>query len=376
MFREKCEPRDNWQAKVEELGLIWHTANGAPYWTEDACYVFSNDEIAALETATSELYQMYIAAGQYIVDNNLYGLFGIPQEFWQPITDSWNSEPPALNYGRFDLGFDGKDIKLFEFNCDTPTSLLEASVIQWAWMEDKCNPHIDQWNSIHDKLVAKWKDIRPYLNSNAVHFAHISDDAGEDSITTAYLADTANAAGLRAIPILLKDIGWDGYVFRDMDNEVIDTIYKLYPWEWMVNEEFGLPSVNSTTLWIEPIWKMIWSNKAILPILWDLYPRNRYLLWASRTEPSPDMSYVKKPILAREGSNIEIVRSGQVVAETQGAYSESEVIYQGLYNLPKFDGAYPVIGSWIVDGEPAGMGIREDGLITGNLARFVPHIIR
>jgi len=36
----------------------------------------------------------------------------------------------------------------------------------------------------------------------------------------------------------------------------------------------------------------------------------------------------------------------------------------------------PVIGSWIIDQDPAGMGIREDsGLVTGNTSCFIPHAI-
>src|SRR5262249_41916174 len=153
----------------------------------------------------------------------------------------------------------------------------------------------------------------------------------------------------------------------DLDNREIRTLYHLYPWEWLVNEPFGrfILENQGRTVWIEPIWKMIWSNKAILPILWDLYPRHPNLLWASAEKPT-GASYVKKPALAREGANVVVVRDGIEVASRDGRYGDGPVIYQGLFDLPDFDGARPVVGSWIVDGAPAGMGIREDGLITGN----------
>jgi glutathionylspermidine synthase len=370
-------PRENWQARVERDGLIWHTAHGAPYWNEAAYYVLDPREIGEIEAATAELYGMFISAGQYVVDRQLFGRFGIPDWCWPLITTAWNAEPPALNYGRFDLGYDGRSPpKLFEFNCDTPTSLLEAAVIQWAWKEDVF-PALDQFTSLHDKLVAKWRDIAHYLSPGPVYFAHALDASGEDAVTTAYLMDTARAAGLAVDGIVMTDIGLapDGR-FMDMQAREMLTIYKLYPWEWMVHEAFGPKlAANDRTVWIEPIWKMIWSNKAILPILWDMYPRQPNLLWASSDlVASPD--YVRKPILSREGGNIEIFRAGEVLARRDGPYSHSPTIYQGLYDLPDFDGARPVIGSWVVDGEPAGVGIREDGLITGNLSRFVPHVIR
>jgi glutathionylspermidine synthase len=162
----------------------------------------------------------------------------------------------------------------------------------------------------------------------------------------------------------------------DLARREIRTLYHLYPWEWLVKEPFGrhLIDTRDRTLWIEPIWKMIWSNKAILPILWELYPRHPNLLW-SGDHPPAGADYVRKPILAREGGNVRIVKNGVEIAHQDGPYANGPTIWQGLFDLPCFDGGYPVIGSWVVDGAPAGMGVREDGLITGNLARFRPHII-
>jgi glutathionylspermidine synthase len=377
MQRIVIPPRLDWQAKVEALGLVWHTAADVPYWNEAAYYAFTAEEIDRIEAATRTLYGLFLEAGDYIVERRLFDRFAIPEWCWPLIEQAWRAEPPALNYGRFDLGFDGYGApKLFEFNCDTPTSLVEAAVIQWAWKEEVF-PAQDQFNSLHDRLVAKWRDIGPYLAPGApIHFTHAIDSVGEDSVTTAYLMDTARAAGLAAERIVIGDIGWDGRRFLDLDEREIRTLYHLYPWEWLVKESFGrhLLETQDRTLWIEPIWKMIWSNKAILPILWDLHPRHENLLWATRDKPASD-SYAQKPILAREGANVRLVRDGYELAASDGSYGGSPVVYQGLYELPNFDGARPVIGSWVVDGEPAGLGIREDGPITGNLSRFVPHII-
>lgn len=378
MIRIAIEPRSDWQAKVEAEGLIWHTADGRPYWNEGAYYRFSAAQIAEIESATVELYRLFLAAGQAIVDDRaLLDRFGIPPMFHRAIRDAWDAEPPALNYGRFDLGYDGAGPpKLFEFNCDTPTSLLEAAVIQWSWKEERF-PHLDQFTSLHDKLVAKWRDIAPHLPA-AVHFAHVSDEAGEDTVTTSYLRDTAEAAGLTTIPILIEDLGWDDdrRRFVDLAEERIEAIFKLYPWEWLTNEAFAAQLAESLddTLWLEPIWKMIWSNKAVLAILWQLFPGHPNLLPTSFDIPEGDA--VAKPLLSREGANVSIRKAGRVIAESTGHYGEEGYVYQALYRLPEAaPDCFPVIGSWVVDGEPAGMGIREDGLITGNTARFVPHVI-
>lgn len=379
MRRIATTPRPGWQAKVEALGLAWHSAGEEPYWNEGAYYSFTPGEIAEIEAATAELYRLFVAAGDHIVGANLFERFALPAWTVPLIRRAWEDEPPALNHGRFDLGYDGESPpKLFEFNCDTPTALLEASVVQWAW-KDEVHPRADQFNGLHERLVARWREIAPRLPSSQVHFAHLSEASGEDAVTTAYLADTAREAGLTALPALIEDIGWDGLGrrFVDMDGAPIAALCKLYPWEWLVHDDFAQFIPEAPTLWIEPIWKMIWSNKAILPILWELFPDHPNLLAAHRTPQT--LTYAKKPMLAREGANVRLLRDGATLASTGGDYGDEGYVYQALYDLPDFGSdsgsVYPVIGSWVVDGTPAGMGIREDGLITGNTARFTPHII-
>jgi glutathionylspermidine synthase len=63
-----------------------------------------------------------------------------------------------------------------------------------------------------------------------------------------------------------------------------------------------------------------------------------------------------------------------VLEAEEGTYGEEGYVYQALAPLPSFAGAHPVIGSWVIAGEPAGIGIREsEGLITTDRSRFIPH---
>lgn len=379
MKRIEVAQRPDWQSKVEQDGLLWHTIAGTPYWDEKVYYQFNSEQIEQIEKATETVHELFCDVGDYIVQNRLLGHFNIPLYAHEAVYDSWRNEPPALNYGRFDFGYDGVNPpKLFEYNCDTPTSLLEAAIVQWNWKEEVF-PSADQFNSIHERLVERWQEIRGSFAEPYVHFAYAVDDVGEDILNVAYLRDTAEQAGLDTIPILMEDIGFDHGEgeFVDLNGVEMETIFKLYPWEWLVREEIGpqILKADDESLWIEPMWKMIWSNKAILPFLWQIAPEHENLLGASFTKPETG-NYVKKPILAREGANIEVVKDFMTVEKTGGSYEEGACVYQDLYSIPKFaEGAYPVIGSWCVNGYAAGMGIREDGLITGNAARFVPHII-
>jgi glutathionylspermidine synthase len=376
MQRVSINPRNNWQKTVEGLGFGFHTAD-VPYWDESAYYTFSTPEIEKLEIVTGELWELCLQAVQYVIDQNLFEQFKIPQFMVPHIIDSWNNDAPAI-YGRFDLCYDGKsEPKLLEFNADTPTSLFEASIVQWFWLKDFDEPK-DQFNSIHEKLIYYWRYLKNYLYDDRLHFTCVKGVL-EDFTTTAYLQDCAMQAGLETGFIYINDIGWDNNnnYFVDLENKPIRNIFKLYPYEWMVNETFGKNLVIDTlkAFWIEPSWKMILSNKAILPILWQLFPYHKNLLPSYFTRRNLK-DHVKKPFLSREGTNIAMVENEKLIASSDGDYGAEGFIFQELCKLPDFGGNHPVIGSWIIGQQAAGIGIREsDGLITDNLSRFVPHLI-
>jgi glutathionylspermidine synthase len=177
-------------------------------------------------------------------------------------------------------------------------------------------------------------------------------------------------------PVFIEDIGWDSRqkFFVDHDNERLTHCFKLYPWEWLWHEEFGQHLVNEPIHFIEPTWKMLLSNKGLLPILWELFPGHPNLLPTYDDAAPLGSRYVRKPKLSREGSNITWFEGGVAVEETGGDYGEEGHVFQAPAALPDFDGNHPVFGVWIVNHEPAGLGIREDTRrITGNLSRFVPH---
>jgi glutathionylspermidine synthase len=395
MRRLTATPRRDWQDRVARVGLTYHTlADGSPYWDESAYWEFSSAEIDRLEAATAEIQRLALAAGDVILNQDRLAQMGIPSAAAPAIRAAWNNEPPAL-YGRLDLAYDGTSIKLLEYNADTPTGLVEAAVAQWYWLQD-CFPGADQFNSLHEKLVAKWKDLKDYINSPA-YFADVGTD--EDRMTAAYLQDTAQQGGLKTRHIAMHEIGWDSkrLCFVDLDNHAIETLFKLYPWEWLLNEPFGPQALSTlppasplqpygprkdrrqwgSLLWIEPIWKMLWSNKALLAILWELNPGHELLLPAYLDSPRELTSYVRKPLLGREGSGIAVVRDGLLAEGVQTGDGDSACVYQALASMASGGGKLAVFGSWLVDGEPAGMGIRESkGLVTNNTSCFVPHLFR
>ncbi|MDR3763479.1 MAG: glutathionylspermidine synthase family protein [Acidobacteriota bacterium] len=378
MERHRITPRTDWKQKVEKLGLVYHTLDDGSgnYWDESVYYEFTAAEVDRLEAASARLQEMCLAAGQSIIDHNRWSDLKIPAEAIPQIKKTWNDEPPAL-YGRFDLAYDGCQIKLLEYNADTPTALLEAAVVQWYWLEEVF-PGADQWNSIHEKLVDKWKDLKDYV-TEPVSFAY--SPSLEDEFTVGYLRDTAEQAGLKTQALAMKDIGFDHntFTFVDLNSQPIKSIFKLYPWEWLLKEEFGPRALDfmDKTQWIEPVWKMMFSNKGLLAILWEMYPGDELLLPAYFDGPRDLTDYARKPLLGREGANVQVIRRGEK-EQNYGPYGAEGFVYQALAPIPALDGAYPVLGSWMIaDQGPAGMGIREsDSIITNNRSRFVPHLFR
>ncbi len=372
MERIIVTPRANWQEKVESLGMTYHTIDGSVYWDESACYRFTSGEIDTLEEATEELQRLCLEAVEQVIRRDLFDRLRIPREFVPFVVRSWEMKEPSL-YGRFDLSYDGSaPPKLLEYNADTPTSLLEASVVQWFWLKD-LYPEADQFNSIHEKLIDFWREW-PYLRNGPVHFACAAESA-EDLGNTEYLMDTALQGGMEVVHLFIEDIGWDNAArrFVDLDGAPVQTLFKLYPWEWMAREEFGSFLAEAPMRILEPPWKMILSNKGILPILWELFEGHPNLLPSSFGRGGIRGDYVRKPLLSREGGNITI-SSGEGTVETPGSYGEEGWIYQAYAPLPCFDGNHAVIGSWIIGGVAAGIGIREDtGPVTTNNSRFIPH---
>jgi glutathionylspermidine synthase len=381
-------PRPDWQRTVRAQGLTFAEADRAntgsllAHWDETACYTLELAEVLRLEAVTQELHEMCLAAARHVVRTDRYADFGIPTWAAIAVQRSLEGGPPSL-CGRLDLWYDGSaPAKLLDYSADTPTTLVETAILQWYWLEET-RPNQDQWNSLHDRLVAGWRTLAPRLAGPTVHFAW-SDLAStdEDLMNAGYLAETARQAGLATRLLPMRMIGWDGSRFTDDLNTSIDTCFKLYPWEWMLREPYGRLALTDgvPTTWIEPAWKLLLANKALLAILWELYPDHPNLLPAYLHGPQGMREYVAKPLHARDGAAIKVVTpSGERVGP--GRHTDQLYCYQRFLPLPSFDGNRVVLGSWVVadgqgKGRPAGVGFRESpNLILDGYARFIPHFV-
>ncbi|MCL2344341.1 MAG: glutathionylspermidine synthase family protein [Desulfobulbus sp.] len=385
MKRIPQAPRPDWPQQLESVGFHFHSldefnvprlvdASTFYYWREDAAYEFSAQEVETLYAAAYELNQRCLEAVQHVIDHDLFARMAIPADFAQLVRASWERDEPTL-FGRFDLTLDARGVpKLYEYNADTPTSLIESAIAQWYWKE-AVQPRADQFNSLHESLIARWKALRQhYRNATLLHFACLFASQ-EDVGNVEYLMDTALQAGWSVKLVDMADIGADDRGrFYDADDVPMQLVFKLYPWEWMARSDYRDRLLHNPIRWVEPPWKAVLSNKAILPILWDLFAGHPNLLEAS-FDPArfSGRPHAKKPLLSREGENVSLMTPHGVV-ENPGEYGDEGFIYQAYAPAPSFDGQHATLGVWIVDDAPAGLCIREQpGLIARNTSYFVPH---
>lgn len=372
------------QQLAAQHGYDYHAETGIAEWEDSAYYLFSLRQIEQdLESAADEINGMcFDLLDRCLTDETVFRRLQIPETYWTYVADSWRQQEKDL-YGRLDFSYDGQSAaKLLEYNADTPTTLYESAIFQWEWLQAAIGAQLvpsesDQFAEIHEEILKAFGILRP---EGLLHLACLQDQA-DDRETVAYLEDCAKEAGLETEFIAMRDIGIDAVGhFTDLDDRIIANLFKLYPWEWIMEEEFGRYLMTSGVQFLEPPWKSVLSNKGILPLLWEMHEGHPNLLPAyfdgdSRMN-SLSGSFVRKPLLSRRGANIEIVQGGHSLVTNDGPYGTEGFVVQAFHPLPEFDSVFPVVGCWIIAGRTVGVGIREDkSWITSEAARFVPHVI-
>ena len=322
----------------------------------------------------------------HVFEHDLLHLFGLPEKHHCLLRQSWATDKSYL-YGRFDFAWDGySEAKMLEYNAQTPTSLFELSVAAWDWMKQcvdlaKLPRHVDQFNLLDERIIAQFAYLREAKNleSLTLHFA-CDETSSEDRRTVTYLAQCAEEVGFQTEMVDINQIQ------LSVDNEFLDhnankifNMFSLYPYEFALLDEYGDYLAESGCRFIEPIWKVLLSSKALLPIMWKLYPQHPNLLecyFSSEDAAKRMINKVTKPIYSREGSNIEIVLEGKTVEGTTGNYGNEGFICQEYVPLAEFEHGHIVVGSWMIGKTGSGISFREsNNRITNDVARFIPHII-
>ncbi len=376
---------------LEELGFTWHTDSDESSYIANELVVLSEAEAEAYYEATNELYDMFVEAGDYIVENNLFHEVGIPFNLVDLVKQSWQSDVHWHLYGRFDLagGIDGKPIKLLEFNADTPTALFESAIVQWAMLKQNGLDEQKQFNFIYEALVNNFKRVVTLQESVEEFdelyegwrflFSSISGNAEEEN-TVRLLQHMANEAGFDTNFAYIDEVEFDdnGIYFNEQKYELW---FKLIPWEDIAIEESDLAMLltnivkNQEAIIFNPAYTLMFQSKAILKILWDLFP-NHPLLLETSYEPLDNKMQVQKPIYGREGESVKILDStGKVINGGLGDYDNHKMIYQEYVELPKDENGNFYQAGVFYAYEACGVGFRRGGAILDNMSKFVGHIV-
>jgi glutathionylspermidine amidase/synthetase len=211
----------------------------------------------------------------------------------------------------------------------------------------------------------------------------MQDKGVEESYHTLYMKSLAEKAG---IPCKIQEglTGLsliDGKIF-DQEGVQIMTIWKTWAWETALEEirkeslsplkhETGVKLsevlLNSEIRVFEPLWTAVTASKAILPVLWEMYPNHPYLLKSTYDldQHLEDTGYARKAIGGRCGNNIRLFQNGDLIEATNGTFDEENAIYQEYFSLPEFEGWHPLVCCFAAGGKHAGTVLRvEKNLIT------------
>ena len=391
MKLKKLNPLTN--EYLESIGFTWHTDRDETSYISDEVVSISEEEAEAYYSATNELYDMYCEAGQHVIDNNLFHELDIPFNLIEIIKDSWEDDVHWHLYGRFDLagGLDGRPIKLIEFNADTPTSLFETAIIQWAMLKFNNLEESSQFNSLYEAIKDNFKrfvtldsDLEKFDEHYAklnwkILFSSVSGN-DEEERTTKLLQHIANEAGYKTDFEYIEDVGFNDEGISKGD-ELFEFWFKLIPWEDIAIDEGELAVIltqmisNKKVIISNPAYTLLFQSKGIMKILWDLYP-NHPLLLETSFEPLENTKQVEKMCFGREGANVAIVNAdNSLELKTDGAYENFKPIYQEYVEFPQDKNGDHYQAGIFYAYEACGLGFRKGGKILDNMSKFVGHIV-
>jgi len=375
---------------LKNLGWNWMLGKDTlPYLTNEVVVVTPAETDAYYEAA-NELFEMMVAAGQHVIDENRFAELGIPENLIDLIKLSWDDDRHIHLYGRFDLagGLDGAGIKLIEFNADTATCLPETAVVQYAHLRANGLDDSQQFNSLFETLTGQFEellavnpDLQPTLLLSAMR------GFPEDDTNVALLGEAAREAGFDIEFDFIDNVEFsaeEGIFWqnpKDGQFEKLDFWFKLIPWEAIAEDEPALTGIlteivrKRLCVVLNPAYTLLFQSKYILKILWELYP-NHPLLLETDTKPLVGKPCVEKVLFGREGANVRILNTdGSEQTAVGGEYDRYAKIYQEYARFPQASTGHSYQAGVFYAGDACGLGFRRGKIILDNGAGFVGHVV-
>jgi glutathionylspermidine synthase len=369
--------------------------------------------------AAEGLKQIYARTVQIVqqADDVLLGELGLPHPTYAAVRLSMDALLPTM-IGRFDFAVNGTDIKMLEFNSDTPTGIVEAfhvngRVCAAYGAEDPnegCAAMLQQAfvETVDAYRAAGFKTEHIYFSALDWH----EEDAG----TTRYLLGQSK---LRGEFVPLSELRVDGDRLWVLDEAAerllpVDILYRLHALEKLAEERDGdgyptgehmLQLIAEGQLAImNPPSGFLAQTKALQALIWNLhelgqfytaeehaiieaymlptYLENRFAGSTHAAARNRNEPYVVKPIFGREGSGVAIYGPDGSIWEHSGEdeYAGQPMIYQKYIELPQISletlkgptTGRLLWGCFVVGGQASAVVSRVGGLITSNLSYYLP----
>jgi glutathionylspermidine synthase len=377
---------------LDEIGFTWHTDSDGTKYVSDELVTITQDEANAYYEAGNELYDMYVEAAEYVIENDLFFDLGIPFNLIETIKKSWESDVHWHIYGRFDLagGINGTPIKLIEFNADTPTALFETALLQWALLKENNMDEASQFNTLYEAISENFKRLITMDEDTSsfeenydgwkILFSSIEGN-DEEEATTRLLQQMASDAGFNTSFEYLNNVKFDEEGIFDADDNPYEYWFKLYPWEDIAHDEPELATTlanimqNQKAIILNPAYTLLFQSKGMMKILCDLFPTSPYLLKTS-FEPLNGVKQVEKCVFGREGANTKIIdANGEVEVEIDGPYDNYKKIYQEYVEFDKDTNGSKYQAGVFFAYEACALSFRKGGEVMDNMSKFVGHVI-
>ncbi|GAB4040194.1 glutathionylspermidine synthase family protein [Spirosoma jeollabukense] len=377
-------------AQLSNLGWDWMLGKDTLPYLSNEVVIVTPAETDMYYEAANELFEMFVAAGQHVIDENRFAELGIPANLIDLIKLSWNDDRNIHLYGRFDLagGIDGRPIKLIEFNADTATCLPETAVVQYAHLKANGLDDSHQFNAVFETLTDQFEELLA-LNPDLQPTLLLSAMRGfpEDDANVALIGEAAREADFELEFDFVDNVEFsaeEGIFWQNPKNgefEKLDFWFKLVPWESIAEDEPELTKIlteivrKRLAVILNPAYTLLFQSKYILKILWELYPDHPLLL-ETDTKVLAGKACVEKVLFGREGANVRILNAdGSERLTADGDYGEYPKIYQEYVEFPQDSNGYTYQAGVFYAGEACGLGFRRGGLILDNTAGFVGHVV-
>ncbi len=392
------------------IDSFWYDLYDSEYALYDIAFL-SQKEVDDIRRATNRIGAIFFKTGQL--------LRSLPDETLRQLDFSHKvlpfirhrALPVESVISRIDLVQTNEGLKVLELNSDTPTFEKEVFQVNGIICKEFGVPNPN--DGLAEKVgIAIRKALAEILHRGKVteepkivFTSHESHE--EDKYTTLFLMEVANVAA-KYVPLHKLTIQKGVGLFDDEGNK-IDVLYRqTYPIEHLiedVGEEVGDPIgiqllelvSSNKLLMINPISAFLLQSKAVQSIIWGMmeldhpYFTDQEKMWITQyflpTYLEEDIfkkknwKYVKKPSFGREGDTVSVFHGKTKLYEDQHkTYEHSLPVYQKYVDLPTrniktVDGykeAKVLIGSFLINGEASGIGLRAGNQITDNNAYFLP----